>query len=384
VAGERDCDMDLDLEAFAAEGLYDPHSPAAADRHALLAFLVERGCTMEEIVHANARGRLFALAGDRLLRPDRDRFTLAEVAAQLGADVDVVRRAWRAFGLVELGPDTKVASPADVEALPVYLDVVGFLGEETALSIARVWGSAMARVADAEGGAGRAVSDDASLLLSGSELATAQFWAGAAEFYPRASRLLDILHRHHAESSIRQFEASGSERLARTHQTRYAVGFADLTGFTSLSETIAPADLSMLLARFEQAATNIAQDRGGRVIKFIGDAAMIIAPRPAVLADIAAEMVNAEQDGGRDRIPVRAGLAYGDLLARDGDYFGPDVNLAARLVAVAEPDSILVSATFAESLPPEGWILDAHPPRPIRGFADPVSTFTLRRAQPVT
>jgi class 3 adenylate cyclase len=383
VEDERDWCMDLDLEALASAGLYDPQSATAPDRRALLAFLVERGCSMEEMLEADARGRLFALVGDRVLRPDRDRFTLAEVAEQLGCEVEVLRRGWRAFGLVDPGPDVKVASPADVAALPVYLDAVAFLGEQTALGIGRVWGSAMARVADAEGAAGRASTDDASLSLRGNELAVAEYWAFAAEFFPRASRLLDVLHRYHAEGSIRQFEASESDELARSHQARFAVGFADLTGFTALSETIGAEELSALLARFEEGAADIAQARGGRVVKFIGDAAMIVAPQPAALADIAATMVGAQQDGAA-RIPVRVGLAYGALLARDGDYFGADVNLAARLVSVAEPDSILASAAVARALPPDDWTVEENPPRVIRGFAEPVTTYTVRRAGAVT
>jgi class 3 adenylate cyclase len=335
----------IDWEALAAAGLYDARSETAADRRALLEFLTEQGCTIEEMIEADARGRLFALAGDRLLRPDRDRFTLTEVAAELNCDVEVLRRGWRAVGLVDRGPDISVASPADVAAWPIYLDAVEFMGEQTALSIARVWGSAMARVADAESAAGRALSDQSSVSQSGSEAGTAEFWAEAANFYPRVSRLLDVLHRHHAENSIRQFEASGSDELARTHQARFAVGFADLTGFTALSETMGAEDLSVLLSRFEEAAVEICHDRGGRVVKFIGDAAMIVAPRAAILAGIAVTMVGAEQEPFA-RIPVRVGLAYGTLLTRDGDYFGPDVNLASRLVSVAEPDTMLTSASF--------------------------------------
>jgi hypothetical protein len=68
----------IDWDALVAAGLYDPRSETGADRRALLEFLTEQGCTIDEMIDADARGRLFALAGDRLLRPDRDRFTLTE------------------------------------------------------------------------------------------------------------------------------------------------------------------------------------------------------------------------------------------------------------------------------------------------------------------
>src|SRR5438270_13412866 len=109
----------MDVEAWTAAGLYDADSPDAAERRSLLEFLIEQGCSIEEMQAAHERGRLFALAGDRLVRPGRDRFTLAEAADQLDLPVDDVRAAWRAFGLVDVGADTPVASPDDVEMLRV-------------------------------------------------------------------------------------------------------------------------------------------------------------------------------------------------------------------------------------------------------------------------
>src|SRR3977135_490313 len=102
-----------DLERYRAAGLYDPADPSADERAELLGFLEEQGCSLDEMIAANAPGRLFALAGDRITRPDRHRFTLAEVADAIGADEAGVRRAWRACGLPLREPNAKVASPHD-------------------------------------------------------------------------------------------------------------------------------------------------------------------------------------------------------------------------------------------------------------------------------
>src|SRR5690242_16874057 len=101
--------IDLDIEALTAAGLYDAGSPESAERLELIEFLVEQGCTLDEMTAANERGRLFALAGDRIVRPGRDMFTLAEVAEQIGCPVDEVQAVWRAFGLVLGNPDQPVA-----------------------------------------------------------------------------------------------------------------------------------------------------------------------------------------------------------------------------------------------------------------------------------
>src|SRR3954471_10736379 len=107
----------MDVEAWVAAGLYDADAADADERRELLEFLTEQGCTVEEMTAAHQRGRLFALAGDRLVRPGRDEFSLDEVAAELDIPIDEVRAAWRAFGLVDLGAETPVASAADVEML---------------------------------------------------------------------------------------------------------------------------------------------------------------------------------------------------------------------------------------------------------------------------
>src|SRR3954467_10770045 len=105
----------MDVEAWVAAGLSDVEAADADERRELLEFLAEQGCTVEEMTAAHQRGRLFALAGDRLVRPGRDQYTLAGVAAEPAVPVEEIRAAWRAFGLVFLGSETPVASAADVE-----------------------------------------------------------------------------------------------------------------------------------------------------------------------------------------------------------------------------------------------------------------------------
>ena len=120
----------MDLTAYEAAGLYDPDDPAAVERAELLAFLDEQGCTLDEMIAANANGRLFALAGDRVIRPQRNAHTLAEVADLLGVDEQAVRRAWRAYGLPLRDSAEKIASPDDVEALRTHFIFVGIFGDD--------------------------------------------------------------------------------------------------------------------------------------------------------------------------------------------------------------------------------------------------------------
>src|SRR3954466_15266834 len=126
----------MDVTEWQEAGLYDPAAPNAADRLALLEYLASQGCDLEEMADAEARDRLFALAGDRIFRPSRPRYDCEAAARLLGTDAGTVSRAWRAFGLP--APVEPVLGDQDIEALRTWLLVRDLLGAEPAMALARV------------------------------------------------------------------------------------------------------------------------------------------------------------------------------------------------------------------------------------------------------
>jgi len=325
---------------------------------------------------ADQRGRLFALAGDRVVRPDPDAHSLAEVAETLDLDIFVVLRAWRAFGLADTAADAKVASPADLEVFGIYRSVLELVGEDAALGMCRVIGSAAGRVAEAESSAVRLTLPEINVSRTQSELVTAQAWAGVARLVPDVGRVLDVIHRHHVELVRRHFEEILVPTSLDDVGLRLGVGFADLSGFTELSRRLPLGGLSRVLSAFEASAAEAVQDGGGRVVKFIGDAVMFVSPTAARLAAIAVALVHhpRARDAG---LPVRAGCAFGPVLAQEGDYFGPTVNLAARLTAIAGPGIVLVNDELTVALSRADWTIRPRPPQTVRGFTEPVSSFEI-------
>lgn len=365
--------IELDVDALTAAGLYDADAPDAAARLDLIEFLVEQGCTLDEMVAANTRGRLFALGGDRIIRPGRDVFTLAEVAEQIGCPVEEIRAMWRAFGLVLGDPDQPVASVADVDMLRTSVGMTAVLGREATLGLARVMGSAMARVGDAASTSVRGQFPTMSVATSGSEIDTARAFAGIAGAVPALGRVLDTLFRHHLEAARMHFERTESWDVVGEGGIRVGVGFTDLCGFTGLTQQLSMDSLSQLLSRFEEIASDVVSDHGGRLVKFIGDAVMYVAADAPTAVRVAEALVEAAQQRG---LTARAGVTVGTALALDGDYFGPVVNLAARLVTLAEPGTVLVSDEVAQR------VQDVRPstplgPQTIRGFDDPVPVSRL-------
>ena len=324
---------------------------------------------------AHGQGRLFALAGDRLIRPVLGLLSLKEAAVRLEVDPVRLERAWRTLGLPNKGLDEPQLTEADLQALQTFLDVAAFLGEDVALGTARVIGSAMARVSEAESAAMRlALQGTIDLGVTHDEVVTARAFAAVAQLVPRIGQLLDTVHRQHLEATRGHFEGVQWEADDRS-SFQIGVGFADLSGFTRLSQQLPLADLSRILTAFEEAATDAVQDRGGRVVKFMGDAVMWVSTSPHAHAEIARALVM-HPLAAEANIPVRAGISYGLVLAQDGDYFGSTVNLASRLVALAEPSQVLSEGGLAAVLD-DRWLAVPQEAVLVRGFDEPVTPFLL-------
>src|SRR5271169_4329738 len=156
-----------------------------------------------------------------------------------------------------------------------------------------------------------------------------------------------------------------------------AVCFADLVGFTRLGEEVAPDELGRLAVRLEALAAEAAEPTV-RLVKTIGDAAMLAAPEPQPLLASALNLIDAADIEGEDFPQLRAGVAVGLALPRAGDWFGRPVNLASRITAIARPGSVLAEREARESAGDAyGWSYAGE--RRLRGIREPVPLFRARR-----
>ncbi|MCV6962370.1 adenylate/guanylate cyclase domain-containing protein [Mycobacterium intermedium] len=363
----------LDFEALEAAGIANPR-----ERADLIKYLDDLGFTIEEMAEAERRGRLFGLAGDVLQWSGRPIYTLAAAAEKLGLPTDEVAHAWALLGLTVAGSDVPALSEADVEGLATWAALKPVVGEDGANGLLRVLGAAMSRLAEAESTMIRAGMPDIQMTHTHDELATAQAYRAVAEFVPRLGALIDIVHRHHLASARTHFEGVIRDTSA---SVVCGIGFADLSGFTVLTQSLSPTELQMLLNEFGATVSDVVHSDGGRVVKLIGDAVMWVSSSADRLAQTAIDLVNhprAREEG----LQVRAGLSYGAALAINGDYFGSPVNLAARLVAVAEPGQVLIDSALQARLP--DWPAVVQSPLTLKGFDAPVTTFRLLGPPPET
>ena len=357
----------MDFEALDAAGIAD-----ARERAGLIEYLAGLGFTADDMVEAERRGRLFGLAGDALLWSGPQVYTLRTAADAIGVALADIEHGWAMLGLTVADPDTPALSQADVDGLATWVAMRMQMGPDAADGFLRVLGSTVARLAEAISSMIRTALPKMWLGLTGDELATAQVYRDAAEFVPRLGAMIDAVHRQHLVSTRTFIEGVVSGPSA---SLECGVGFADLSGFTALTQTLTPAELSTVLTEFGATASDVVHADGGRLVKFLGDAVMWVSSNPERLAKAALDLVDhprAREAG----IQVRAGLGYGQILAINGDYFGNAVNLAARLVAAASPGQILADGAVHEQLP--DWPAVVQEPLQLKGFDEPVTAYDLR------
>jgi adenylate cyclase len=118
----------------------------------------------------------------------------------------------------------------------------------------------------------------------------------------------------------------------------------------------------------------------GRVIKFIGDEVMFVTPSASAACDIALGLV--ERFVGNASVTPSGGVAAGDMLVRSGDYYGPVVNLAARMAETAVPRELLVSDAVRAEAAAGGFRFEPAGRRILKGFEEPVRLFAVERSGP--
>ncbi len=359
-----------DLEFFQQAGLYDPEAPDAEHVRNILFWLEGAGWEPDEIVDAVRTCELAQLASDAALRPMPE-FTMAEAAQQLGIDVTELDRLRRTAGLAPRPLDRPAFSKAEVDAFLGLQRGKEMFTIEEANHFARVLGSSLARIADAAVSLFLIDVEGPLRSAGGSEFDVAQENLRATSALDDVAAAMDPLLRMHLEDAIRRSRES-REPGDDVNISRMAVGFVDLVGFTAYSEQVSMHELGLLVRHFEDTAYDLVADHGGRVVKLIGDEVMFVTIDPQEACKIAIALV-AEFRG--DHVTPRGGLAYGELLARGGDYYGPIVNLAARIGDLAVPCELLATPDLAARCP--DYDFEPAGRRQLKGFESPVALVSL-------
>jgi adenylate cyclase len=363
---------------FEAEGLLEGLEGKAREaRRKLLQELADDGVSLEELKQAVAEDRLALLPVDRVLQREGERYTLEQLLERTGVPRDLFVRQRQALGLPIPPEDEAAFTEWDVEGvrrIKAFIDAG--LPEDGILRNARVIGMAMAQVAAAN----RELIGTSLMQPGDTERDVGLRYAQAArELGPLVAQTLNDVLNLHLREQVRQ-DVVGQANLASGEfgaTSEVTVAFADLVGFTKLGEDLGVGELGAVAARLGELAGEVASSPV-RLVKMIGDAAMLVSPEPEALGVAALDLVEAADNEGEDFPMLRAGVAQGPAIGSGGDFYGPPVNLASRITAVARPGSVLADEKAKDAMG-DRFHYSFAGERRLKGISGGVRLFRVRR-----
>jgi len=358
---------------FQAEGLLD----GADDRDArleLLRTLENEGFTLEELREAAANDRLAMLPIERVLAGEGTLYTREELAEQTGLGEEFLDEAARALGVPVRRPGERAITEDELElskSAKLLLDAG--LPEEAFLELTAVMSRSMASIAATF----TSVFGEALLQPGDTERDLGLRYAETLRnLGPLAAPALEQMFNLRMREQMRDAVISQAElqsgRIAGSQPV--AVGFVDIVGFTKLGEDFGPDDVGAVVRRFERAVAE-GVEPPVRLVKTIGDAAMLVAPEPAPVVEAVLCLVERSQE---EAPLLRGGVALGEGLQRAGDWYGRPVNLASRITAFARRGSVLTSKAVREAVG-DGYSWSAAGSRRFKGVKGDVEVFRVRR-----
>ncbi len=370
------------LRRWAREGLvahFDGRwTPGAIGAARLIHRMRERGHSLAQIRRAMEDGRLAFGYLDELLPPPRETHTLQQAARLTGLEPALIERIVTALGWSS--SRSRTLSDPELQLLRYVAFVLDAgLPLVALLQLVRVYGQAMAQVADAEVRLFHIYVHEPLMRSGVSGMQVAEEMLGLArEVLPLAAPIMDSVHQRYLQHFIEQdvvghMEADLDGDMDELGRLRVAVAFADLAGYTRLTEEEGELQAVDAVERFVEAVEATLPD-DARVIKTIGDAVMVVGSDAATLTDWAV----AFQARQLERPLPRIGIHAGEALYRDGDYYGRDVNIASRVSARSAGGEVLVTRPIVDQAGPHleferiGQIK-------LKGFSQPTEIFLARR-----
>jgi adenylate cyclase len=323
-------------------------TPAAAAHARLVARLRDRGYTLDAIRSAADAGRLAFSYIEDMLPATSGQFSLEEAADAAQLQPALAERVLLTMGY---GTQSLDRLSEDDVALLRYVGAVLAAGFPLVafLQLARVYGQALAQIADAEVRLFHLYVHEPLMRdgVPGLDMAE-EMEELARELLPLASPMMDHIHQHFLHHFVEQdvvghMETDMGDEGLDLGRLRVAIAFADLAGYTKMTEEQGDEEAVGAVERFIEAVEHTLPD-DARVIKTIGDEVMIVSPDVASLTDWA---VGFQELHGQRPLP-RIGIHYGETLYRDGDYYGRAVNQAARVAARAAGGEVLVTRSVVE------------------------------------
>lgn len=346
------------VRRWVSEGLVPQYegawTPAAASHVRIVARLRQRGYTLEQIRQASQGGRLvFGYVDELLAGVDEGTYTAAEAARLTGLSGELIERLYAAMGTSTISLES--FTEQDVQMLRYVAKILAAgLPLPVLLQLARVYAQAISLIADAEVRLFHLYVHEPLMRANvpGVEVAE-EMEALTRDLLPFVMPLMNWFHARMLSYFVEQdvighIEADLDNADGQEGRMRVAIAFADLAGYTRLTEEQGETHAVGAVERFMEAVSRTLP-ADARVIKTLGDEVMIVAADPVALTEWAVGFAHLDGRGAGGDVPQpRIGVHHGNALYRDGDYYGREVNQAARVVARASGGEVLVTRAVVD------------------------------------
>jgi adenylate cyclase len=356
-------------------------------RARVVAHLETMGIEVGALATALASGHLrlgyLESAGRRHPRSD---LTFVEVSDRIGVPFETLERIYVAFGLLRPGRDERVREEdlAILRILPVLFGAG--VDERDVLRLARVWGDSARRVAQyvphhfhtavEERFRRRGLGDNEAFETALREVGVRTGRSGEdllGWLFRRHSEVFMVGHQfEHVEAAL---EDAGVRR--RPPRKIEAAVFADLSGYTQLTEESGDEVAAEVALTLAQLVGEIGARHRGSTVKLLGDGVLLHFRDPGDAVRGSLDIV--ERAPSRGLPPAHVGVNAGPMLYDEGDYFGRTVNIAARIASRAQAGQVYVGEALVGTVPEKGFRLVEVGEFDLKGIARPVTIFEAVR-----
>ena len=369
-----------ELPDFEAEGMLEglDEDERAARIKLLTELYLQDGVDLETLKVETENNRLALLPADLVLGRSGELYTPEEIAELAGITIKDFQNLIAAVGLPRPAAGKRRYDEADLMAarrLKRFQEAG--IPTENLLAATRQVGSSAARIAQAHRDL---VASDIVTPGSDEYEAAIQLRQASMQLLPLAEQAVDYALRSHFLDQLRnQAMAMASPGLfGDGDSTEMSICFADLVGFTRLGERSELEKIGTVAKLLESVAIEVTNPEV-RLVKTIGDAAMLVSEDGAALFDAAIRFIEVGKEAGDDLPALRVGVARGETIHQVGDWFGPPVNLASRITEVARPDSVLADSKAVEAAGEEAFRYSWVGQHKFKGLDRPVKLFRVRR-----
>jgi adenylate cyclase len=340
----------------------------------------DRGYSLKEIRKATKDGRLAFSYIEELFPSEDDVYTLRAAARETGLEPALIERVIASLGWSTI--QARALSENDVQLLRYFASVLSSgLPLVAMLQLVRVYGQAMAQVADAEVRLFHLYVHEPLMRSGSSNIEIGEeMMTLTQELLPLSSPVMEQIHQRYLQHFVEQdvvghMESDLESEAIDLGRMRVAIAFADLAGYTRLTEQEGELYAVDVVERFVEAVESTLPE-DARVIKTIGDEVMVVGADPLALTDWAVGFQRLQSEPPLPRI----GVHYGDALYRDGDYYGRDVNIASRVAARSAGGEVLVTRPVVEQAGPHLEFARIGEIR-LKGFTESTEIFMAQQAE---